>query len=372
MKKKPDLLLYIGTYAREDEESIFLYRLEADSGKLLAVKGFKAGKKPSYMTFDPLRDFLYVVNEQETFEGKESGAVCAFSVDKENGYLKLLNKVATLGGIPVHILMGSAGKAVITANYKKGNVAVFPVREDGRLAEASDLIQHHGSGPVKERQQSAHAHYSTFSPDQRLVLVVDLGMDSVLRYRFNEIEGKLESLDPPIAFSAESGTGPRQLSIHPNGRYAYLVHELKPMVTALVYEKERGMFRELQTIATVPEDFDGENKCGGIKISPNGRNVYVSNRGHNSIAVYTIEASSGKLRLLENVPSGGDWPREFGLDPGGNKLIVANQRSNNLVVFDIERETGRLKATGFGAEIEKPVFVQVETGSWIKRSTVEE
>lgn len=355
-------MVYVGTYADAESESLFLYQLDPESGELSLVRGFKAGKKPSYMTFDRQHHFLYVVNEREEYEGKESGAVCAFSVDQQTGFLDFLNKVPSLGGVPVHITMGREGKAVLMANYKTGNVAVFPVMENGRLAEASDLRQHQGSGPNKDRQESAHAHYIAFSPDRRFVFVVDLGMDKVLRYHLDEEREALTPTEQAVAFAAEAGSGPRQMSFHPNGRNAYLIHELMPMVTALSYDGEKGTFSALQTIRTIPEDFKDQNKCGGIRVSLDGRHLYGSNRGHNSIVVYAIDEGSGKLMHVENASTGGDWPREFALDLTGNVLLAANQRSNNIVTFKVDKATGRLTATGHQAEVEKPVFVQVVPG----------
>lgn len=359
MENQTKSLVYVGTYADADSESLFLYQLNLQTAELHRLQGFKAGKKPSYMTFDKHHRYLYVVNEREEYEGKDSGAVCALAVDQQTGYLSLLNRVPSLGGIPVHITMGEEGKALVMANYKTGNVAVFPIQENGQLAEASNLRQHQGSGPNKDRQESAHAHYIAFSPDRRFVFVVDLGMDKVLRYHLDEEKGTLTPSEQPLAFTAEAGSGPRQMSFHPNGRYAYLIHELKSMVTALHYDSEKGTFSELQTIRTIPEDFKDQNKCGGIRVSPDGKHLYGSNRGHNSIVVYAIDESNGKLKHVENVSSGGDWPREFTIDPTGNILLAANQRSNKIVSFKINKATGRLTATGHQAEVEKPVFVQV-------------
>lgn len=352
-------MVYVGMYADAERESIFLYLLNPQTGELTHVKGFKGGKKPSYMTFDEGRHHLYVVNEREEYEGKESGAVCALSVDQQTGFLTLLNRVPSQGGVPVHITMGKEGKAVLMANYKTGSVAVFPVQGNGQLAEASDLRQHEGSGPNKDRQESAHAHYIAFSPDRRFVFVVDLGMDKVLRYSLDEDKGKLTPAGQAVAFTARPGTGPRQMSFHPGGHYAYLIHELESMVTALSYDSEKGTFSEVQTIRTIPEDFKDQNKCGGIRVSPHGRHLYGSNRGHNSIVVYAIEEGSGKLTHVEYVPSGGNWPREFALDLTGSVLLAANQRSGNIATFKVDKATGRLSATGHQAEVEKPVFVQV-------------
>lgn len=184
-------------------------------------------------------------------------------------------------------------------------------------------------------------------------------MDKVLRYRLDTGKGTLTPTQDPVAFTAKPGTGPRQMSFHPGGQYAYLIHELKSMVTALSYDSEKGTFSEVQTIATIPEDFQDLNKCGGVRVSPDGRHLYASNRGHNSIAVYAIDERNGKLTQVEHVPSGGDWPREFTLDLTGVLLLVANQRSDNIASFKVDKETGRLTPTGHQTEVEKPVFVQV-------------
>jgi 6-phosphogluconolactonase len=351
--------VYAGTYANAESDSIFLYLLNSQTGELHLEKSFKGGAKTSYITFDRQYHYLYVVNELESFEEKETGAVCAFAVDGQTGFLSLLNRLPSLGGEPVHISLGPKDTTALVANYKSGNVAVFPIQRNGQLSEASALRQHLGSGPNKDRQASAHAHYISFSPDKKFVFVIDLGMDKLLRYRLNADQGTLTPTRQPVAFPARAGTGPRQLSFHPNGRYAYLIHELVSMITALSYDKEKGSFSEIQTMKTIPEAFTEMNKCGGIRVSPDGRHLYGSNRGHNSIVVYAIEESSGKLTHVENISSGGDWPREFSIDLAGNILLAANQRSNTICSFKIDKASGKLTATGHLAEVEKPVFVQI-------------
>jgi 6-phosphogluconolactonase len=351
--------VYAGTYADGERDSIFLYLLDSETGELQLEKSFQGGAKTSYMAFNKQRHYLYVVNELEGFEGKESGAVCAFTVDEQTGFPSLLNRVPSSGGEPVHISLGPKETTALVANYKSGNVAVFPIQQNGQLAEASALRQHQGNGPNKDRQASPHAHYIAFSPDNQFVFVVDLGIDKVLSYRLDINEGTLTPTLDPVAFSAEAGTGPRQLSFHPNGRYAYLIHELESIVTALAYHTERGSFSEIQTIETIPKDFIKLNKCGGIRVSPDGRHLYGSNRGHNSIVVYAIDESSGRLTHVDNVSSGGDWPREFSIDVTGNILLAANQRSGTICTFKIDKASGKLTATGHLAEVESPVFVHV-------------
>lgn len=359
MENQGKLMVYVGTYADEGSESIFLYRLNAETGELHLIKGFKAGKKPSYMAFDKQRRNLYVVNEREEYEGQDSGLVCALSVDAQSGYLTVLNRVPSLGGMPVHIALSENGKVVLVTNYKTGNVAVFPVLEDGKLGNALDLRQHHGSGPNKERQESAHAHYIAFSPEQRFVFVVDLGIDKVIGYRLDEGKGALAESEQSVAFTTEAGNGPRHMCFHPNRRFAYLIHELRPLVTALSYDSDKGTFSEIQVATTIPAHFKGENKCGGIKVTSDGRYLYGSNRGHDSIVVYAIDENSGELTLLQHAASGGKSPREFAISPAGNILLVANRGSNNIVSFKIDAATGLLTPTGHQAALEAPVFVQV-------------
>lgn len=352
-------LVYVGTYAKSEDESIFLYEMYKSTGELNFIKSFEGGKKPSYMAFDKNYDYLYAVNEIEHYAGKKSGAGCAFSVDHQTGFITLLNKVPSEGELPANITISEDGKVVLIANYKAGRVAVFPITDNGSLGEASDVIQHKGSGPDNERQESAHAHFIIFSPDSRFVFAVDLGMDKILNYHLDTKSRSPKLINPATAFNSRPGTGPRQMCFHPNGKYAYVIHELKSVVAALSYDTEKGLFTELQTIATIPENFTAENKCGGIKISADGKYLYGSNRGHDSIVVFAVDADTGKLTYVENVPSGGKWPREFTIDLTGNILLAANQHSNNVATFKIDKTSGRLTATGHEVKVEKPVFVQV-------------
>ncbi|OKL40502.1 lactonase family protein [Pontibacter flavimaris] len=351
--------VYIGTYADAGKESIFLYQLNNSTGQLTRVQGFMGGKKPSYMTFDEKRHFLYAVNEQDDYQGLKSGAVSAFAVEPQTGSLKFLNRVPSIGKLPVYITMGHEDKTVLVANYTSGNIAVLPVQADGSLDHASELHQHEGGGPDWERQESAHAHCIVFSPDRRFVFVVDLGTEKIMRYYPDTRHGKLVPTEPAVAFNALAATGPRHMRFHPNGRFSYLIHELTSIVSVLAYDEQQGSFTALQTIATIPESYTAENKCSGIQVSPDGKFLYGSNRGHNSIVVYAIKVSSGLLTLVEHVPSGGDWPREFALTPAGDFLLTANQKSDTVDSFNIDKATGRLTPTGFRAQVEKPVFLEI-------------
>ena len=352
-------MVYVGTYADPENESIFLYRLNPETGELSRVSGFKGGANPSFLTLDEQRNHLYAVNETMDYQGQNSGAVSAFSVDQQTGNLTFLNQVPSKGGAPCYISIGDGGKTVLVANYMGGNVAAFPIQENGALAEAADVEQHKGTGPNKDRQEAAHAHYMAPSPDHRYVYAVDLGVDKIYGYRLNSQNNTLEPTEPAVAFAAKPGAGPRQMAFHPNGQYAYVINELNSTMTALAYNNGNGSFSEIQTVPTLPADFKENNQPAAVRVSPDGKFLYGSNRGHNSIVVYSIDESTGKLAHLQTVPSGGDWPRDFSIDLTGNVLLVANERSNNIVAFKLDKATGKLTATGHEAEVHKPVNVQV-------------
>ncbi len=352
-------MLYVGTYADPDSASIFLFRLNPASGELTQVNAFKGGENPSFLTLDAERKHLFAVNETGNYEGQNSGAVSAFAVDQQTGNLTFLNRVASRGGAPCHISVAGDNKDVLVANYTGGNVASFRVQDNGQLSAAADVEQHKGAGPNKERQEAAHAHYIAPDPNNKFILAVDLGTDQVLGYRLDAATGALTPNAPAVAFAAKPGSGPRHLAFHPNGKFAYLIHELNSTMTALRYDADKGTFTEIETVTTLPAGFKGESYCAEVKASADGKFLYGSNRGDNSIVVYAIDQNTGKLTTVQHVKTGGDWPRDFNIDRSGSVLLVANERSNNLVTFKIDKATGKLTATGHQVQVHKPVCVQV-------------
>ncbi|WP_161889115.1 lactonase family protein [Pontibacter russatus] len=352
-------MVYIGTYADAGKESIFLYKLNPESGELTRVSGFKAGANPSFLTLDAQRKHLYAVNETGDYQGQKSGAVSAFSVDQQTGDLTLLNQVASKGGAPCYISLGEGGKTALVANYSGGNVAAFPIQDNGQLAGAADVEQHKGTGPNKDRQEAPHAHYIAPSLDNKYVYSVDLGIDKILGYRLDSGSGTLTPTEPAVAFAAAPAAGPRQMAFHPDGKYAYVINELNSTMTALAYDGNNGTFAEVQTLPTIPSDYGKDNFPAAVRVSPDGKFLYGSNRGHNSIVVYGLDENTGKMTYVENVPTGGDWPRDMTIDLTGNVLLVANERSNSITSFKIDKATGKLTATGHEAQVSKPVCVQV-------------
>lgn len=358
-KEPSAAMVYVGTYAEPNEESIFLYRLNPEAGELTRVLAVKAGANPSYLTLDDQQKHLYAVNETTSYQGKESGAISTFAVNQETGDLTFLNKVSSRGGAPCYISLDKPNNMALVANYAGGNVAAFPVKQDGKLGEAAVVQQHQGTGVNKSRQDAPHAHYIAPSPDNTYAFAVDLGTDKVMGYKLQK-EGKvLMPNEPAVAFAAKPGAGPRHMVFHPNGRFAYLLNELNSTMTALAYNSEKGTFAEAQSIATIPADFKGNNQPAAVKVSAGGKFLYGSNRGHNSIVVFAIDESSGKLTLVQHESTGGNWPRDFTIDLTGNVLLVANERSNNIVSFKIDRETGKLTKTGHEVEVHKPTCLVV-------------
>jgi|SRR5580658_1284345 6-phosphogluconolactonase len=350
-------LVYVGTYTEEGSASkgIYAYRFDSDTAKLTSIGLAAETINPSFLAVHPNHRFLYAVNEVHTYKGEKSGAVSAFAIDRASGKLTLLNEVASKGADPCYITVDKTGKFVLVANYTGGSVAVFPVLDSGRLGEASAFVQHTGHGTDPQRQEGPHAHSIDLSPDNRFAIVDDLGLDETLAYKFDNSKGSLAP-DPVLA-KADPGAGPRHFAFHPNGHFAYVINEMQSSVTAFSYDGTAGVLHPLQTISTLPKGFSGENTDAEIQVHPSGKFLYASNRGHDSIAVFAIDATKGTLTLVEYVPTG-KTPRSFELDPAGKMLMAANEKSNNVVVFGIDQQTGRLTPTGQALDVAEPVCVK--------------
>ncbi len=255
------------------------------------------------------------------------------------------------------MIVDRTGRFVLVANYTGGNVSVFAVRRDGRLSSATDVVQHHGSSVNKEHQGGPHAHCLILDHANRYAFAADLGLDKVLIYRFDARAGKLTPGKEPWA-QLKPGAGPRHFTFHPNGRYAYVINELDSTLTAFSYDAVNGTLHSMQTVSALPKDFSGNNDCADLHVSPSGKFLYGSNRGHNSVVVFAINESTGKLTYLEHTATQGKTPRNFAVDPTGRFLLVANQESDTVVTLRIDRVTGRLKPTGHVAEVPTPVCLK--------------
>jgi len=354
-----NMLLYVGTYTEKGSEGIYVYKFNAESGKLSKLHTVKNVVQPSYLAVNTSRTHLYAVNELVEYEGKKSGSVSAFAIDQKTGNLTLINRQPSLGDAPCHISVTKNGKFALVANYLGGNVSVYPIETDGRLGVSVDLAQHTGSGPNKDRQESAHAHSINLDNKDRFAIAADLGVDKVMIYRFDDKTGKLTTNSAQPFFQTKAGAGPRHFAFHQNGKFAFVINELTSSITAFSFDENMGTLNELQTISTLPESYSGLNTCADIRISQNGKFLYGTNRGHDSLAVYKIDEQSGKLNFIEHAPTGGKTPRNFTIAPNGKFLLAANQNSDSIIVFKIDAKTGKLKQTENRANVSMPVCLKL-------------
>jgi len=346
--------LLVGTYTDAGSEGIYVYDFNIQTGESKLVNKV-ASKNPSYLAPSQNGKYVYAVNENG---GNEPGTVSAFAFNKSNGSLTFLNSKTTSGDHPCYITINKKSTHVIVGNYSGGNLAVFPVLKNGSLDNASQLITHMGKSVNKERQEKSHVHAVVFSPNEKQLYVPDLGIDKVLAYSFNPAQPKplKELIGHHIA--VPPGSGPRHFLFHPNRPFAYLIEELTGTVSS--YRYQNGRLRFLQRTSSYSKDYKGVLSSADIHISPEGDNLYTSNRGNaNDIGIFVIEPSIGTIRLKASHPSGGVKPRNFMIDPSGNFILVANQDSDNIVVFRRNKSTGLLDPTGQEIKVPNPVCLQM-------------
>jgi 6-phosphogluconolactonase len=355
---KGSYLMYVGTYTGPSSKGIYAFRFNAKTAKATPLGLAAETTNPSFIVVHPNKKFLYAVNEISDFGGQRSGGVSAFSINRETGRLAFLNEVSSGGAGPCHISMDRTGKYVLVANYDGGNVATYPVLKDGRLGAAISNVQPSGHSTNPERQAGPHAHWIGLSPDNRFVIAADLGLDKLLIYRFDEAKGGLAPSDSPFA-TVDPGAGPRHFAFHPKGKFGYAINEMGSTVTAFSYDAKAGALHKMQTLSTLPEGFKAENSTAEITVHPNGKFLYGSNRGHDSIAVFAIDQAKGELTAVEYISTQGRTPRNFEIDPSGSYLFAANQDSDKVVVFRIDQDTGHLSPTGAVLEAPSPVCVKL-------------
>jgi len=345
-------LVFVGTYTTKTEsKGIYAYEFDSDTGKL-SPKGVAAETPdPSWVAVHPSGKFLYAANEA----GKTS-TVSAFAIDAKAGKLTLLNQMPSLGEDPCYLSFDKTGKYVLVANYSSGTIAVFPILADGRLGEHTAMLKDQGATGPHKNQEGPHAHWIETSPDNRFALVADLGLDEALVYKFDAASGTLAPNEPAFA-RLKAGSGPRHVAFHPKGKFVFVVSELSSTATSFAYDAKKGTLKEIGTVSTLPPGFSGRNDVAEAAVYPNGKFLYVSNRGNDSIAIFSIDAAKGTLTPVGGIPTGGKEPRHFAIDPSGKYLLAENQFSNNIVVFKIDAESGGLTPTGQVVEVPSPVDI---------------
>jgi 6-phosphogluconolactonase len=347
-------LAYVGTYTtKTSSKGIYSFHFDAATGQLTAIGIAAETRDPSWVAVHPGGKFLYAANEA----GKAS-TVSAFAVDAKSGKLALLNQIPSLGEDPCYLSFDKTGKYLLVANYSSGTIAVFPILADGRLGEHTAFVKDQGAtGPDKERQEGPHAHWIEVSSDNRFAFVADLGLDAILSYRFDASKGSLTPNKPFFLRPLTAGAGPRHATFSPGGGHFYVLSEINSTVTAFAYAPDHGVFGYLGGVPMLPAGFEGRNDAAEIAIHQSGKWLFASNRGHDSIAVFSIDPANGKLSAAGGFPTGGREPRHFAIDPSGKYLLAENQFSNNIVVFKIDPGTGGLTATGQVVEVPSPVDI---------------
>lgn len=339
------MFVYIGAYTQGTSEGIYVSELDRQTGKLsepeLAVKV----ENPNFLAIHPNGKLFYSIGAMKDESGKKIGTVNSYTIDRNTGKLTLLNQQSVVGQGPCHLVVDPDGKNVLAVNYGSGSTVCCPIAEDGSLEEASSFIQHEGSSVNPNRQKGPHAHSVNVDKNNRFAYVADLGLDKVLIYKLDAETGKLTPNDPP-SVSVPPGGGPRHFAFHPGNQFAYTNNEMTCTVTAFDFDPENGSLKPIQTITTLPEKLQDSFSTAEIRVHPNGKFLYVSNRGHDTIAIFSIDQKTGKLTSIGHESTRGNIPRNFNLDPHGEFLLAANQKSGNVVVFKINPETGLLKATG--------------------------
>ncbi len=355
--KKGASLGYVGTYTRGESKGIYVFRFSPATGKAGPVELAAETPNPSFVAIHPNGKHLYSVSEMGGSDATPGGAVSAFSLDRKTGKLTFINKTSTRGSGPCHLVVDKTGKNVLIANYNSGSIAAIPLREDGGVKEASAFVQHTGSSVDPRRQKEPHAHSINLSADNRFAVVADLGLDKLLVYRFDPAAGSLTPNEPPFT-AIKPGSGPRHFAFHPNGKFAYQINEMTSTVGALSYDTASGTFKHLQYISTIPADFKDNNSTAEVQVHRSGKFVYGSNRGHDTVAAFSVNQKDGTLTSVGNYGAGGKVIRNFGMDPTGRYLFAAHQNSNFIAVFKIDQKTGKLTATGQTLNAGAPVCVK--------------
>jgi 6-phosphogluconolactonase len=350
------LMVYVGTYTGGTSASKGIYRLRLDlaTGVLTEAGPPTESVNPSFLALHPRGRYLYAVNETGS-SAKDEGGVSAFAIDARTGALRFLNQQSSRGGAPCHLALDARGRYVLVANYGGGSVAVLPVQADG-LSAATTFVQHEGHGADPGRQKGPHAHWVDLDKANHFALVADLGLDEVLVYKFDPAKGNLTPNQPP-AVRLAPGAGPRHVAFHPDGRHVYVINELQSTVTALSYDAQTGALGELQTLSTVPAGLTEPTFTAEIVVRPDGKFLYGSNRGHDSIAIFAVDPATGKLTAVGHQPTLGKKPRNFAIDQTGTYLLAANQDSDSIVVFRIDRASGALTPVGRPFSVPRPVCV---------------
>ncbi len=351
-----DMFVYFGSHSKGPNIGFSVAHFDTDTGKLTTPVLLQEAVAPAYFMIHPDGKHLYTCNSDP------GSSVSAYAIDPATAKLTLLNEKPSGGGEPCYVGLDRTGRYLMVANYGAGNIAVFELRSDGSIGERTAFVQHTGSSINRERQTQPHAHTIRVDSRNRFVLVADLGVDKLFVYRFDQKTGALQPNDPPFA-TVTPGSGPRHLAFGKNDRHVYLINELSSTIARFGWDSKSGLLTPFETVSTLPKDFHGTSTCAEVLMHPSGKFVYATNRGHDSVAVFSVDARIGRLSLIQHVATQGKTPRNCEFDPTGKWLLVSNHDGNNAVVFRIDPKTGRLTQTGEPVAVPSPFcerFLQVK------------
>jgi len=349
--------VYVGTYTRGESKGIYSFILDTAAGTLTPEGLAGETENPSFLAIHPTGDYLYSCGELDKVNGQASGSLTAFKIDPATGKLAKLNDVAAGGTSTCHVNISRNGRYAVLANYGSGSCAAFAIGTDGKLGERTAFHQHAGASADPGRQKGPHAHSVNFDKENKHVIVADLGLDQVKVYNFNAGSGAMTPNTPPFT-QVKAGSGPRHFTFHPSGKYAYVINEMACSVTAFNWNAKKGTLTEIETVTTLPEPVKRGYSTAEVVAHPNGRFVYGSNRGHNTIAVFRVDAATGKLTTVEHKSTQGGVPRNFAIDPTGQFLIAANQDTHTIVLFRINQSSGALEQVGAPVKAPAPVCIR--------------
>jgi 6-phosphogluconolactonase len=351
--------LYVGTYTSGESKGIYRLQLDLATGALAAAGDPTETVSPSFLAFHPNGRFLYAVNETGDARSDPSGGVSAFAIDAATGALTFLNRQPSGGAAPCHLSVDALGRHLLVANYWGGNVEVLPIQPDGRLGPQVALVQHEGTNPTP-RDAGPHAHSVDLDTANRFAFVSDLGLDKLFVYAFDPVQGTLKAHTPPSVALAK-GAGPRHFTFDRRERFAYAINELNSTVTVFAYDAKAGTLAEVESVPTLPAGVKVANSTAEIAVRPDGKFLYASNRGHDSLAIFAVHPETGRLTASGHQPTLGKAPRHFAIDPSGSYLLAANQNSDSIVVFRIDAAKGTLEPVGKPFRVPKPVCLLMTT-----------
>lgn len=352
----PKEIFYVGTFEGRGSEGLYVFEFDRNEESFRHIQTVSGRQGPNFQAVHPGGEYLYSVSDDPVDPEQGESTISAYKIDRETGELTLINEQPVDGSGICHVSADPLGKFVYVANYGSGSLSSFIVSDDGSLSGAADRVQHEGSSVNEQRQRAPHAHSTIPSPDGRFIYASDLGIDKIMIYEVDRETGELNPAETPW-FDVEPGAGPRHFTFHPDGNYAYSVEELTSTVTALSVDDATGALMEVERVDMLPDDFEEDSWAADIHISPDGRFLYASNRGHDSLVIFEIDPATGRLNLTGHESTRGGHPRNFGIDAGGEYVFVANRDDDHVVLFKRDTETGMLSFTG--EEMEVPMAVCV-------------